>query len=73
MKQWGAMGLKHGCSALGSSIEKPPGLAINVSGVLPGHLVASFLYILCALGSIGVFILTVLMKLRMHWEDQLFP
>lgn len=38
------------------------GVSINVSGVLLGHLVPLFLYILCALGSISVFILTVLIK-----------
>lgn len=47
--------------------QTSPGLLVNVSGVLRGHIIAVFPYNIPALGRISMFIFTVLMKLRMDY------
>lgn len=50
------------CNLNLNKTKTAPGLLVNVPGVLPGHTVALFLYNLPALGSISMFIFTVLIK-----------
>lgn len=55
------------CDLYLNKTETPPGLLVNVSGVLPGHIIALFLYYLPALGSISMIIFMAIIKWRMDY------